>query len=181
MVIYVNLLLVILIAVSLSMDAFSLSLAYGVNNLSKKDCLSLSLSVGVFHFIMPIIGMLFGNILLNIIKIRIEIIVFIIFMYIGINMFIEVFKNDNDTSIKNIFDILLFAFAVSLDSFSIGIGIRGITNNIILSCLLFTLFSFIFTYIGLNIGSKLYYRLGKLANIIGSIILIVLSFIYMFK
>ena len=45
---------IMIIAVSLSMDAFSLSLAYGTVNLDKKSCLKLSIIVGLYHFFMPL-------------------------------------------------------------------------------------------------------------------------------
>ena len=50
-----RLIMVMLIAISLSMDAFSLSLAYGTLNLEKKYINLLSIIVGVYHFFMPII------------------------------------------------------------------------------------------------------------------------------
>lgn len=39
---------IILIAISLSMDAFSLSLAYGTLNLCKKDVIKLATTVGLY-------------------------------------------------------------------------------------------------------------------------------------
>ena len=61
-----SLLIVILVAISLSMDAFSLSLAYGTLDLEKKSINLLSLIVGSYHFIMPLLGMWFGNKLITI-------------------------------------------------------------------------------------------------------------------
>ena len=69
--------LVIIIAISLSMDAFSLALAYGTLNLNKKDIYKLSLTVGVYHFIMPLLGLFLGSIILKYIN-NPNIIVFII-------------------------------------------------------------------------------------------------------
>ena len=53
----------ILVGISLSMDAFSLSLAYGTINLNKRQKLTLSLIVGAYHFIMPLIGLFFGSVI----------------------------------------------------------------------------------------------------------------------
>jgi putative Mn2+ efflux pump MntP len=58
-----NIILIFIIAISLSMDAFSLSLAYGTISLSKKEIRLLSFIVGIYHFFMPILGMLLGKIL----------------------------------------------------------------------------------------------------------------------
>ena len=89
-----RLIMVMLIAISLSMDAFSLSLAYGTLNLEKKYINLLSIIVGVYHFFMPIIGMWFGSGILSFIKINPNVIVFIVLLIIGIEMIIQSFKNE---------------------------------------------------------------------------------------
>ena len=60
-----SIIMVIVIAVSLSMDAFSLSLAYGTLNLEKSQIRLLSLIVGLYHFFMPLLGMWVGTKILN--------------------------------------------------------------------------------------------------------------------
>ena len=67
---------IFLIAVSLSMDAFSLALIYGTQAISKKGKILLSIIVGLYHFIMPQIGNIIGKIILNILPIKTNIIVF---------------------------------------------------------------------------------------------------------
>ena len=62
--------MVFIIALSLSMDAFSLSLAYGTQNIENKTKYTISIIVGLFHLFMPLIGNLLGNVILNIIKIN---------------------------------------------------------------------------------------------------------------
>ena len=52
---------IFMLAVGLSMDAFSLSLIYGTLELSKKRCRQMSIIVGIFHFIMPILGYQIGE------------------------------------------------------------------------------------------------------------------------
>ena len=50
------------IGISLSMDAFTLSLSIGTTSPKKKNQLLLSILIGSFHFFMPIIGNKIGNI-----------------------------------------------------------------------------------------------------------------------
>ena len=80
--------LIFVIAISLSMDAFSLAIAYGTNNLEKKEINLLSIIVGLYHFFMPILGMLLGKFITNIVHIGGDLIVLLIFSFIGINMII---------------------------------------------------------------------------------------------
>ena len=86
--------LVIIIAISLSMDAFSLALAYGTLNINKKDIYKLSLVVGIYHFIMPLLGLFLGNIILKYVS-NPDIIVFLILFIIGIEMIYETFKEED--------------------------------------------------------------------------------------
>ena len=49
------------IGLSLSIDAFSLSLSIGTLNLNKKQVAKLPIFIGIFHFFMPFIGILIGK------------------------------------------------------------------------------------------------------------------------
>ena len=115
----------ILIGISLSMDAFSLSLAFGINNINKKDKILLSLIVAIYHFIMPLIGTYFSNLIIKIIK-NINLIAGIILTYVGIETIIT---KENHSINNNIQDYLLFGLSVSIDSLTIGIGLKAITNK----------------------------------------------------
>lgn len=169
---------IIIIAVSLSMDAFSLSLAYGTLNLKKEYIKRQSLIVGTYHFFMPLLGLKIGKIILNLIKIKPDIIVFIVLLFIGIEMITETVKKEEEVKIMTLKEQILFGLAVSIDSFSVGIGLEAITTNYILSVSIFSLSSYIFTYIGLILGKKINNIIGKISTLIGGIILILIALIY---
>ena len=57
---------ILLIGISLSMDAFSLALVYGIIGMNHKQKIILSLIVAMYHFIMPLIGLSFGTFIDNI-------------------------------------------------------------------------------------------------------------------
>lgn len=167
----------LIVAVSLSMDAFSLSLVYGTLNLSKKTILLQSLIVGLYHFFMPKIGNYIGDIVLKIMPININILVFVVLFIIGIQMIFETFKEEKIKKI-NIGEMLLFGLAVSIDSFSLGLGLKAIYPNILISISIFMIVSFIFTYIGLILGKKVNDVIGKISTIIGGIILMIVGLLY---
>lgn len=170
--------LILIIAVSLSMDAFSLSLAYGTLNPEKKYIKKLSIIVSIYHFIMPLLGLTIGNILLKIIPLDPNIIVFIVLTFIGIEMIIDSFKKEDNVHLMTLKEMILFGLAVSLDSFSVGVGLETLTNNYIISVSMFSLSSFIFTYIGLTIGKKINNLIGPISAIIGGLILIIIGITY---
>ena len=104
---------IFLIAVSLSMDAFSLALIYGTQGIAKKDKLLLSLIVGVYHFIMPLIGVIIGNLITSKILINTNILVGIILSLIAVEMIISSFKETNNKFLLT-FPYLIFSTSVLL-------------------------------------------------------------------
>ena len=170
--------LIFVIAISLSMDAFSLALAYGTSSLNKKEINTLSVIVGLYHFFMPILGMLLGKFIINMLNVNGDLIVLIIFSFIGINMIIESFKEEEQVEKMKIGEMILFGLAVSIDSFSLGIGVNNISNNFLLCSLIFSITSFAFTYVGLLIGNKLNEWIGKISTMLGGVTLIILGLAY---
>ena len=173
-----SIVIVFIIAVSLSMDAFSLSLAYGTLNMSKEQIKILSIIVGIYHFIMPLLGMYIGQAIINNLPIMPNTLVFIVLFLIGVQMIIESFKEEKNIKELNLLEMLLFGFAVSIDSFTLGLGLKVIYKVPVISALIFLITSLIFTYIGLNIGKKITEKIGKISTIVGGIILIIIGIIY---
>ena len=87
-----SIILILLTAIGLSMDAFSLALIYGTLNMRSKINNIMSITVGIFHFFMPILGYTIGQIILNIIRINPNILVGIIFIILAIEMLISLKK-----------------------------------------------------------------------------------------
>ncbi len=171
--------LVFLIAVSLSMDAFSLSLAYGIEGITSKNKIILSLVIGIYHFIMPLIGLICSKIITNHLIVNIHIIASIILILIGLEL---IFSKENvGKLIFSIIGILLFGLTVSLDSLSVGIGISAITNNYFATFLTFAITASFFTYLGLYSGNIINQKIGAHSKILGGIILIIIALIILIK
>ena len=173
-----SLIIVFIVAVSLSMDAFSLALAYGTLNMEKSQIKILSIIVGIYHFVMPIIGMYIGQSIINYLPIMPNTLVFIVLFLIGVQMIVESFKEDKNIKELNIIEMILFGFAVSIDSFTLGLGLRVIYKIPIVAAIIFMVTSLVFTYLGLNIGKKINEKIGKVSTIIGGVILIIIGIIY---
>ena len=176
-----NFFTILIIAITLSMDTFTLSMAYGMLNLNKKIILKLSIMVGIFHFFMPLIGNSLGELILTIIPFNSQLIIGIVFLSLAIQLLFSLFKDEQINNIDNIFSMLIFAFTVSLDSFSVGIGLNAISNHHIFASFIFMTVSFLFTYTGLKMGNKLSNLIGKKAQIVGIVLLLILSINYILK
>lgn len=171
----------IFIAVSLSMDAFSLALIYGTYGLSLRNEIILSIIVGTFHLIMPLLGLFFGSVLMKYFIFNINLVVGIIFGIIGLEMFFSGGKEDDVKLLVGWIGFLLFGLSVSVDSFTTGIGLSAISNNFLCVSIIFMLVSGMFTFLGLILGDCLNEKFGKYATIVGGIMMIFLGIYYIFK
>jgi len=171
---------IILIGISLSMDAFSLALIYGTYSLKKKDIIMLSSIVGVFHFFMPLMGLGFGGIILKFLLFNVSLVVGVIFLIIGIEMIISSIREEEISIMVSVVGFLLFGLSVSIDSFTTGIGLSLISSNYLLCSFMFMGISSFFTYIGLIFGNKLSNKFGRYATFFGGVIMIILAGTYIF-
>lgn len=160
---------IIIIAVGLSMDTFSLSLAISLTGKFQKGT-KLSILVGIYHFFMPILGFLLGQRLYFLIHFNYSHLLGIILILIGINI---IFDKKNDSIIKDsLIGLNIFSFMVSIDALSVGIGLAKIFFNY---SLIFAFTSFLFTLIGLKFGNKISKKLKKYPEIIGVLLLILIG------
>lgn len=172
---------IILIAISLSMDAFSLALIYGTQGITKKHKILLAIIVGIYHLLMPLIGLTIGTYAERKIIINSNLLVGIILSLISIEMIISSTKETKEKFLLTIPGYLIFGLSVSIDSLTTGIGLPAITNNYIQTALIFSITSLIFTYIGLNLGNILNQKYGKISTIIGGLTLLTIGITYIFK
>jgi len=173
-----NILIYFVMAIGLSMDAFSLALAYGTTKIPINKKVLLSITVGIFHFFMPKLGALIGTeLLLNYIA-KANYLVGIIFLILAIEMLLSR-KEEKTGFITNMISIILFSFTVSIDSFSVGIALSLTTTDINSPCIIFALISTLFTFLGVELGSKIAYKFENKAEYIGIIILLILGIKYL--
>ena len=170
---------ILLIGISLSMDTFSLSLTLGTVSENKLIKI-LPLFVGIFHFFMPILGNFIGITLINLLNLASNIILGTVLIVLGINLAIHYFKDETAEINLNIIGIIIFALSVSIDSFSVGLGINDITNNYYIASIIFALCSAAFTYLGIIIGKYRSKLIGKYAIILGIFLLLILGIFHLF-
>ena len=176
-----NIWLLIIIGFSLSMDTFSLALCLGTFNVNIKKGLFFSFIVGLFHFILPIIGNLLGNSLKAVISINPNKLLFIIFTFLAIEMLVDLLSKEDKTYNFSILNIFICAFSVSIDSLTVGLGLSDFTSVPIIGSVIFSIISFLFTYLGLITGKYSYKTLGKISKVIGLVIIIILATIHLIK
>lgn len=169
------------IGVSLSMDTFSISLSIGTFDINKKKMLFLCIFVGILHFFMPLIGSLLGTKIITFLNINVNFLLGIILLFIGIEMLVDLIKEEDKFFELNLFNMILVSISVSLDSFSTGLGLSAITDDILLSGIIFSICAASFTFLGLLIGKYSSKKLGIYSNVVGIILLFLLGILHIFK
>lgn len=157
------------------MDAFTLAFSYGIKKIDKKKIIITAITVGLFHFFMPLLGNLAGVSLFSYSLIKPKIVLFLVFLILSIDMFIHFFEETPKIRPLNLIGVLLFAFSVSFDSFSVGLGLTYLYQNVIVSVSIFCIISCIFTFLGFFFGKILSERIGKYAFLLGSVTLFAYS------
>lgn len=163
------------------MDAFALALSYGINNINRKTAAITSIIVGFFHFFMPLIGNIVGMSLFTYSCIKPRYVLFFIFIILSIDMLIHFFEEEPKLKKLNLIGIIFFALSVSFDSFSVGLGINYLYDNIIFVVLAFCITSCLFTMIGFFLGKIISIKTGKYSFLIGSLTLFLYSLVVLTK
>lgn len=174
-----------LLGVGLAMDAFSVSLANGLNEPAMKKG-RMSLIAGVyafFQFAMPMIGWICVHTIVRYFgafERFIPWIALVLLLYIGGSMLIEGIKNKDsaDETVKKLgFGTLIVqGVATSIDALSVGFTIAdyGLFMAFIAS-LIIAAVTFVICIAGLLIGKKVGTKLAGKASILGGIILIAIG------
>lgn len=162
----------IFMAIALGMDAFSISLGIGMQQLRLKRIALIGLVIGLFHIIMPFIGIVLGKAISAQIGHLTILVGGMLMVGIGAQMFFSAFNHEMKKVVQPIgIGLLFLAFTVSIDSFSVGLslGMSGVKTAITL--LLFGVTSTILTWAGMLLGRKVRGLLGTYSEILGGSIL----------
>ena len=171
----------ILLGVGLAMDAFSVSLANGLNapKMSRGMRIMIPVTFGWFQFMMPVIGWFCVRSIAEAFtsfQQAIPWIALVLLLFIGGKMLIEGIKGGGDEEDEIIMKpgtLLILGIATSIDALSVGFtiaeydAVKAITASLIIGVV-----TFIISCLGLRIGQRFGTRLAGKASMLGGLILI---------
>ena len=177
----------ILLGIGLAMDAFSVSLANGLEepDMKKYRMCFMAGIYAFFQFAMPMIGWICVHTIIKYFE-KFELLVpwiaLILLLYIGGKMIWDAFHDKQDEETDNqkttlTFSVLLLqGIATSIDALSVGFTIAdyGLIMAFVAS-LIIAVVTFVICMIGLLIGKKAGQYLSSKATILGGIILILIG------
>jgi len=180
-----------LVAVVLGVDAFSLSMGMGIRGVSNTYERRFSLLVGVFHVVMPLIGLNLGMVAGNLLGIWAGRLGAVILAYIGIDMLRKAYLETREqrmsfgkartvaapvaTTEDGIIGLLLLATSVSIDALTIGFGLGTVKMPIFYTVCIMGIVAGGMTYAGFKGGQVFSRVVGSYAQFAGGIILLGLA------
>mgnify|MGYP002522457086 FL=1 len=169
----------LLIAIGLSMDAFSVSICKGLTTkkFSWRMALVCGLWFGLFQALMPIIGYFLGAQFQEMIEVYDHWIAFGLLFLIGANMIREAVwgtEEEQDGSL-GFRTMILLAIATSIDALAVGVSFACIQVKLWSSVLIIGTITFLFSVLGVKIGNVFGSKYEKSAEITGGIILILIG------
>lgn len=168
----------IMIGISLSMDAFAVSICKGlsVRKVQLSHALICGAWFGAFQAIMPSFGYFLGSRFEHLFNSVGPWVAFILLAVIGVNMVRESFGGDetvdNDFSAKA---MLPLAVVTSIDAFAVGVGFAAMEANIVVAALLIGCTTFTLSAIGVKVGAAFGDKYRAVSERIGGLVLILIG------
>ena len=169
----------LLIAIGLSMDAFSVSICKGLTTkkFSWRMALICGLWFGLFQALMPTVGYFLGAQFQEMIEAYDHWIAFGLLFLIGANMIREAVwgKEENKDGSLGFKTMFLLAIATSIDALAVGVSFACIQVKLWSSVIVIGLTTFAFSVLGVKIGNVFGSKYEKSSGVVGGIILILIG------
>lgn len=168
---------IVLLAIVLAMDAFAVSVCKGISvkELKIGHGITCGLYFGIFQALMPIIGYFAGKSFTDLISDYDHWIAFALLAFIGISMIRESRDEKEVTADFGFKGMIIMALATSIDALAVGVTLAFLDVNIALASSLIGIITAIISCVGVMLGNLIGKRYGKVSEMIGGIILIVLG------
>lgn len=171
---------ILLISVSLAMDAFAVSIGKGLCTHKKtlKTALVCGLWFGLFQTIMPLLGYCLGTSISQFIEKCSGPVALALLTIVGANMIREALSKKEEEALSCSLDsreMFMLAIATSIDALIVGVSYAALNVNILLASIVIGVITFIICFTGAFIGNRIGTKWEKPSAIVGGIILILIG------
>jgi len=168
---------ILIIAIGLGMDAFSVAIGVGasVRAVSWGAVFRLSSCFGLFQFLMPVAGWFAGVSVANIIAGYDHWIAFGLLTLVGGKMIIESFTGEakvHTTDPTKGLTVIILSVATSIDALAVGFSFAFLQVPVFYPSIVIGIVAFIMTMCGMFFGEKLGEIFGKRVAVLGGLLLI---------
>lgn len=169
----------LILAVSLSMDAFAVAICKGLafGRIRLRQALVVGLYFGVFQAAMPTIGYFLGMSFRQYIESFDHWIAFGLLAFLGVRMIIEAVRGGEEevSSSLDIREMTLLAIATSIDALAAGISLSVLDASIGTAALFIGIITFTLSVVAVYIGGYIGAKFKKPAELAGGAALVLLG------
>lgn len=170
---------ILLIAISLALDAFAVSVSAGltVRGFRLRDGVKMGVWFGAFQFIMPLIGWLLGSTVAELVSRWSPLIAFALLAFIGGRMIWESVRGGGEAAVSSLDakTLLMLAVATSIDALAVGVTFAFMEVNILLASAVIGAVAFILSVVGGAVGGRLGDKFSDRAGFFGGAVLIAIG------
>jgi len=181
-----EILTIILIAISLSFDTFAVSISSGLvlKKIDFYNATKIAVTLAVFQAVMPLIGWLAGSGIKSYAESFDHWIAFGILGLLGGKMIYESFKTDPEDRSFNPLDIKVMigmAIATSIDALVVGFSFALLNYQILFSIAIIGVVTYIVAMLGMLFGKNIGSRIGRRMEVLGGLMLIIIGLKILFE
>ena len=170
---------IFLIAVSLALDAFAVSVSSGISipGFGPRQAVKMGLWFGTFQFLMPLLGWLLGSSVSRYIEAVDHWVAFALLAIIGGRMVWGSLRHGagdeeeapSDLSAKR---LCLLAIATSIDALAVGVSMAFMSVPVLLSAVVIGVVAFVLSVVGGLAGKRLGALFQRRAELVGGLVLV---------
>jgi manganese efflux pump family protein len=175
-----QLMTVLIMSFALGLDAFSLGVGIGMRGIRRLDIVKLSFVIGLFHIVMPLLGMIAGYYVSTLLGNVATFVAGGLLLLLGGHMIYSSMRGGAAQPFdhRTLWGILVFALSVSIDSFSVGVSLGMFATDVVLTVLMFGIVGGVMSVLGLSLGRKVSYSMGEYGEAFGGVILFVFGLLF---
>lgn len=170
---------IILIAVSLAMDAFAVSVAAGTAGvLPKRAVFRLSFHFGLFQFMMPVIGWYAGSHVAPLISAVDHWVAFALLLFVGIRMIRGGLHPESPSAAKDPsrgLTLVMLSVATSIDALAVGFSLAMMEVAVWFPSVVIGVVTSAMSLAGIRLGRFFGKKLGPRMEIAGGLVLIAIG------
>ena len=169
---------ILLIAVSLAMDAFAVSIAHGMTIRNRRVATGLVMagSFGAFQAFMPVLGWLAGLTFIEFIANFDHWLAFGLLAFIGGKMIYSARELTEEKDAKLTVSLLLIlSVATSIDALAVGLSFSLLRVSILTPVIAIGVVAFLLSFAGFNFGNRLGKFFERKVQVVGGVVLIAIG------
>ncbi|AWB46284.1 hypothetical protein DCC85_20365 [Paenibacillus sp. CAA11] len=173
---------ILVMAVALGMDAFSLGIGIGMKGVRKLEIAKISGLIALFHILMPLLGIFTGQYVGHLLGDVARYVSGGLLVLLGGHMMYSSFRGEGFKPVnhRHLLGAIIFALSVSIDSFSVGVSLGMFNTHLMITVLAFGFFGGLMSVLGLMLGSRVGQSLGDYGEAAGGAVLFVFGLMFIF-